>query len=151
MHEEDDARCLVDETHLESVFTFFAIRTTEAKTQDAVRELEEELTRKELAIQEAPILSAEEFEQIQVRFVKTLQQAIAATGKGTSAREEASDPPSRRQFDLCVAEAPDEIFQKLVDSSDTRVITAEEVSSTRGGASKGVTPDGVTIADNFIW
>lgn len=145
--EEMDARFVIDESHLEGVLNLFANRDQLVYEIDASREVREELATKELPILDSPVLSEEEVAQVKVVYAKTVRQQSSG-GAGTSARE--GEVPTRRIFNLFELVVPAAIFEKIVACPAIKILTAEEIATTCGGASKGQAADGAELGDNLI-
>lgn len=143
-----DARFVIDESHLEDVLRIFESRDSSLYETDATREVREELATKELPILDSPVLSEKEMTQVKVVYVKTArQQSSGATG--TSARE--GEIPTRRIFNLFEIVVPKAIFEKIAACPAVKILTPQEIATTRGGASKGRAADGAELGDNLIW
>lgn len=110
----------------------------------------EELSKKELPIQNAPLLSTEDLAQIKIHYMATVCQHPPTTGIGTSAREIVGIP-TRRIFNLFEITMPKAIFEKVQNSPAIKILTAEEIATTKDGAKKGIAVDGTVLADNLVW
>lgn len=143
-----DARFVVNISRLEEVFHFFQKCDLRYIEIDPKRELIKELTEEEL-VSISPVLSQSEVLQIKTTFVKTVRQAVKDT-MGTSTLE-VEGTPSRRLFHLFDMVAPQAIIEKMRESEGIRFLTFDEVMTTEGGAHKGQTSDGITLADNILW
>lgn len=148
-----DARFEVDDSRLAEVFVFFLNRDSRCFEIDPRRELIEELSTVELTGVGGlpvipPILTHEEAESIEVEYSRPVIQPFKDdVGTSGLARK---GLPSRRlffHFNLLVSR---EIFKKMKSSDAIRFLDFEEMDTTEGGLHKGVTKDGIELADNFI-
>ncbi len=146
--EGNDARFLVPEGHVDSVLEFFENRDLEMYGLDPNNEIRDELTKEKIA-GVGPILSAGEANQTVAKFVKTVRQPVPVDGSGTSAREQ-KGVPTRRVFFVYDLIIPVVLVAKMRNSDAVRYLKQSEVETTKGGASKGITEDGLTIADNVF-
>lgn len=149
-----DARFVIDDSRLEEVMNFFEARDPRFSDIDPGREIVEELTGFELPGNDAlpaipPVLTKEMVGHIGISYARTVRQAFSdELGTSTLAR---ADTPSRRLFHLFDLTIPQRIFDRLSRWEATRLLSEEEVATTEGGVQKGVSYDGITIADNFFW
>jgi len=141
-----DARFVVDDSHLETIFEIFSRRDPDFFEIDPAREIMEEFVREKI-LSFGPILTAEEASGITFRFVKTLEQKA---GGGTSAREK-EGMSTRRLFHFFDIEAPQLVLFKMSLHATLHLLTEEEVATTEGGSKKGITSGGTEIADNIFW
>ncbi len=113
-----------------------------------VRDILAELTGKEWA-DVGTILKPEHENALRLTYWTTIRQPPPETGIGTSSRER-PDMPTRRMFrfyDIC---APQLVIDLIIASPIVRVLSDDELRTTKGGACKGVALDGTTIADNLF-
>lgn len=149
-----DARFVMDDGKLEEVMNFFEARNPKFSDIDPSRELVDELTGFELPGNDLlpgipPLLTKEMVEQISIGYARTVRQKFSSE-PGTSTLAKA-DTPSRRIFNLFSLTVPQAIFDHLSSWKAIRILSEEEVATTGGGAHKGVSSEGITIADNFLW
>ena len=145
---KSDARFVVSDANFEWILNWFSIRDSDHFETDPTREIMEELSTEEL-LDIPPVLTAEEAGAIEVAFVKTVRQKFSDQ-PGTSPLA-IEGIPSRRLFHLFQMTAPKAVVEKMRASKAITFLSEEEVATTNGGAKKGVTKTGDTIADNFIW
>jgi hypothetical protein len=143
-----DARFVVPAYQTESVLKFFTGRVAELFEIDPTREISEELSEEKIT-GISPVLSREEVRWIQVEYVKTMPQPFSE-GLGTSARER-FDIPTRRLFHFFEMVVPEAVFLSMSVHPAIRLLTEEELATTKGGSQKGTTNDGVALADNLFW
>lgn len=146
-HEKDDARFEIDEEHLEEVMSIFENfkEHTDLITVDVTRELIEELSEPELE-GIPPILSAKEASQIGVKYLGSSRQPVSDSSDPSPLAK--AEAPSRRLFFIFSMTVSRVLFEKITKSPAVRVLTPEEVASTKGGLCKGQTADGKAIANN---
>lgn len=77
------------------------------------------------------------------------RQRQPESGKGTSEREVENMPTFRlfRLYDIVTRQA---VVDQFLKSPLVRVLTEEDLATTKGGACKGKTADGTEIADNLF-
>lgn len=146
-----DARFLVGEENLEEVFSMFASMAEKAGQYEwsPIGDILDELSGKEFPGMGA-IVSPDEMAGTEIVYVKTVRQAIADDGVGTSDRAASVAVPTRRMFRLYKIVVDDKLYEKLRASPILRFFTEEELASTEGGKKKGVTSDGYALADNLF-
>lgn len=146
--EGEDARFLAPEAQVEGIFGFFEERDPAHFELDPSREIQEELSREKIEGM-GVIMPVEISAKVECLFVGTVRQPLPLDGSGTSVRGSA-EAPTRRLFfvyDLFV----DSWARDAMSSHPLcRFLERDEVASTNGGRAKGVTKDGVIIADNIF-
>lgn len=116
---------------------------------DPTRDIIAELSGKEFP-EMGTILTPEEAATVDVVYVKTVRQKPAEDGVGTSSRGAAAGVPSRRMFRLYALSVRNTLYDKIGASPIVKILTPEELATTDGGSKKGVTRDGLAIADNLF-
>lgn len=138
-----DARFIVDDSRLEEILSIFECRDSTIYEIDAIREIMEELSTKELPIQDCPILSPAETGSIVTSFIKTVRP--------TDNRTMPRDLPGMRTVRLfnifeIIVEAPvlmkilaSPVIYTLTPEEQFRVSTGEEIFREEIGQKRGET------------
>lgn len=144
-----DARFVVDERHLENILLLFETRDPSFYEIDPRREIMEELSTKELPLQDSPVMSPEEAACIRIDFVKSMRQLPKAS---TSAREVAEMPTYRlfNLFRLTLPALPQPHLELILNSPAVRIIAYDSMRDIRSGK-RAQTSEGWQIGDNFMW
>ena len=146
--EGDDARFIVAGKHLAAVAQLLEQCPQLFAEEGPGRELQEELTHEELK-GFPPIFTPQEAADLKVAHLRSYRQPVSPPGEETSARAQ-DEIPTRRIFRLYSLELTPALFDKLRAHGGIRVLSGDEVASTKGGKKKGVTEDGNTIATNVV-
>jgi hypothetical protein len=141
---------IVPDEVVEETLRFFENPDPKFFECDPQREVREELSEEDYPGICGPILTPEEAAQIQMAHEFRVRQRPPVSGHGTSTLEK-EGVPTRRLFHIFQLQVSSkEILAKLVSSPAFRILSSDEVSTTDFGAKKGVTNDGITIADNLF-
>jgi hypothetical protein len=151
-----DARFRVEEEKLEQVFRFFSGIAGQPNRfeMDPTRDILTELTGKEFPTL-GVILEPTTAGLIQIDYVDTVRQRSAEDGIGTSERSQAAGVPTRRLFRRYKLVMPVFLAERMLGRRGTygpiaRRFTDDELVTTNGGATKGITSDGKVIRDNLF-
>ncbi len=145
-----DARFVVDRKHVDNILPLFEARNTSIYEIDPRRELEEELSTKELPIQNEPVFTPKQVRGIRIEFVKSMRQM---PGNGSTSARETEQMPTVRLFNMfrLVLPAPPALhFPKLMMSPVVRIVPNHQIRKICAGEEQK-TEDGWQIGDNFIW
>lgn len=140
-----DARFLVDEACVDSIFTMFEDPQPQMMETDPTREIFEELLK---PYPFGTILTEEELATSSVLYIDNMRQPVPESGVGTSPREKEGIRTRRmfRRFDLIV---PHETYLSMRESPAIVLLSLDELATTMGGRRKGVTRNGLEMADNL--
>jgi hypothetical protein len=143
-----DARICVQMGHLGEVMQLFEARDTDFCEVDPSREIREELTTLELPNMPR-ILTVEEAELIEIRYVKSVYQAGDVTTERASAKSD--DLFSQRYFHLFEMVVPLKVYRQLLRHPAVKIFTEADLASTRMGLVRGEASDGSIIGSNLFW
>lgn len=153
--DEMDARFTVPARRHEEVIAFFESPNEEYFDMTPFREMLEELTRSENktrlpdgTLAYPPVLEEKDLEGITVRPIDISRQP-PPEDEAEQITRNPGKPISRRLFYRYEMVITPEVYEKLKKASAIRFFSDEEVATTKGGSKKGVTSDGLEIADNI--
>lgn len=142
-----DAAFIAPEDSLEGILAFFEDANSEYFEIDPSREIEEEVFQKIYPNGIGTILPNVAVRPV-VTYVKTVRQPAPDDGVGTSMRAR-NDMPTRRIFRLFDLVFPAHELDEFLLSEVVIMLSENELLTTKGGRSKGLTMHGDIIADNI--
>ena len=146
-----DARFLVPESMVEHAFYLFTGNGGFPDTRhekNPFGDMETELSGKEYP-NAGHILPSHMLGLVRFQYRTMFRQQPPESGRGTSERER-TDVPTRRLFRFWNIRADQMAADIILSSPLVRILSDDELATTKGGACKGVAKDGTEIADNLF-
>lgn len=140
-----DARFRADEKHLESIFGTLSTYQPDFEHSPSI-DILEELSGKEFPEEYGPLLG--DLAGVSVLPLFSVRQAPTAGGD-TSIRA-LTDVPTRRLFRIFELVLDSVSYKQLLNSPMVRILSPDELETTRGGATAGVAKDGALIQNNLF-
>lgn len=143
-----DARLFVQMDDVDVVMQLFEARDPDFCEVDPSREIREELTTLELP--DLPrVLTPDEAEKIEIRYVKSMYQAGDPATARASVRVDG--PICQRYFHLFEMVVPREVYDRLRRHQAVQIFTEADIATTQQGLVRGTASNGSLIATNLFW
>lgn len=143
----NDARFVVPRDHLEAALAWFqAHGMNDVCETDPMREVTHELEQE--TFDGSSVLPSGALNGAYAYYHGIFCQEVG-DGKGTSERAAKQNVPTRRLFFVHTLCVPSGVFSSVLSSPYVKLLTEEDLDTTQMGRTKGVTKDGIPMADNL--